>query len=176
MTAAAVAVVLGAAGCGAGEGGGASAAPSASARPEDSGPLTKDRVRAELDTSAADAGAPPPDPDWRAMGTRAKPGSLGACGVSYRGYGTETEPVHLRRYEAVVDELRERGWQQSGERRERKTSDGTVGEVLWVFKKRGWSLVAEFRSFPDEGYINLAAGEDACVKQAGGGTGAGPLG
>ncbi|MFB7372378.1 hypothetical protein ACFC0D_21320 [Streptomyces sp. NPDC056222] len=171
MTAVAVAVVLGAAGCGAGEGGGASA----SARPEDSGPFTKDRARADLDTSTADAGAPAADPDWAAMDARAKPGSLGACGVSYRGYGTEKDRVELPRYEAVVDELRERGWRQAGERRERKTGDGTIGEVLWVFKKRGWTLVTEFRNFPDAGYINLAAFEDTCRDQAVGAAGVGPL-
>ncbi|MGW4163630.1 hypothetical protein [Streptomyces sp. NPDC004788] len=157
------AVLLGAAGCGksdVGKPGGAAAASS------DSGPFTKERVRAELDDSAEGAGAPPMDPDWAAMEKQSRAGSLAACGVSYRGYGTESERVDSGRYDKVVDELRERGWQQTGERKERKTADGAVGQVQQLFKKRGWTLLAEFRGIPEPGLINLAAGEDACVKQA----------
>ncbi|MFF8603977.1 hypothetical protein ACF065_23805 [Streptomyces sp. NPDC015232] len=164
MAAAAVAVVLlGAAGCGTGD---AEAGAPASASPADTRPFTKDGMRAELDATVKDAGAPPMDPDVAELERRpARAGSLAACGVVYRGYGTDDEPLDPGRFDAMVDELRERGWRQAGERKERKDADGVVGEVLQVFKNRGWTLVAEFRGLPEPGYINLAAGEDTCVRE-----------
>lgn len=162
-----VAAVLGAGGCGT-SGDGASAAPraSASARAEDSGPFTKDRVQADLDTSTADAGAPPADPDWAAAQKAAPAGSLGACGVLYKGYGTESAPVDLGRYDAVIGELRERGWQEFKERKERKSADGTVGNVVLLLKKRDWTMTTEFRGLPDHGEITLDAFQEDCVKKA----------
>ncbi|MEV6328677.1 hypothetical protein [Streptomyces sp. NPDC051909] len=155
-------VLLGAAGCGTGD---TKAGAPASASPADTRPFTKDGMRAELDATAKDAGAPPMDPDVAELERRhARAGSPAACVVRYRGYGTDDEPLDLGRFDATVDELRERGWQQAGERRERKDADGAVGEVRQVFKNRGWTLVAEFRGIPEPGYINLAAGEDTCVQ------------
>ncbi|GGT26809.1 hypothetical protein [Streptomyces purpureus] len=131
-------------------------------------------MRTDLDTSAADAGAPPTDPDWAEMAANAPAGSKRACWVEYRGYGTDADPIGLSQYEAAADELRERGWQQA------KADDATPGQARSLLKKRGWTLVAEFRDTRGAGQLNLMAFEDACVKRYGGGAsanpGVGPLG
>ncbi|MFF6774653.1 hypothetical protein ACFY8W_13960 [Streptomyces sp. NPDC012637] len=174
--AAAVAVVLGAGGCAengahAGAGGPAAAGSttgSTTARPEDSGPFTRERVRAELDASAAEAGAPPTDPDWAETEKEpAAPGSLGSCTVMYKAYGTDRERLDIPRYDAVAGELRDRDWKQAGRRKERKAKDGTVFVVQQVFKKRGWTLVSEFRGWPQTGTLSLAAFDEACLKRSG---------
>lgn len=163
---AAVAVVLAAGGCGTGGAGTSGASsPPVSAGPEDSRPLTKERALAELEGSAAEAGAPAPDPDWAAQSKKAEAGSLGACGVDYKGFGTEGERVEVGTYDAVVGKLRERGWRESGQRTERKSDDGTVGVVQALLKKRDWTLVAEFRGVPGPGTVTLTAFEDACVER-----------
>ncbi|WP_051715513.1 hypothetical protein [Streptomyces bikiniensis] len=160
-----MAVVLGAAGCGTGDGGtdgggkrgGASAAPSATPRAEDTGPVTKASAQADIEAAAADAGAPADDPDWAKM-------TAARCGAGYHGYGTEDEKVDFGRYEAVVGELRERGWQPSGEAPERKDENGTVRIAQKIFTKRGWTLTAEFRGF-DTGQISVSAADKACVDE-----------
>ncbi|MFC8507428.1 hypothetical protein ACFU3J_05050 [Streptomyces sp. NPDC057411] len=169
---AAVAAVLAAGGCGTSGAGAAGAAgvssPSLSPSPSataDSGPFTKERARAELEAAAADAGAPAPDPDWASMSKEAPAGSLGACTVNYKGFGTQGERVEVGTYEAVLAKLRERGWQETGQRNERKAQDGTVGLVQNGLRKRGWKLVAEFRAFPEEGSVSLVAFEDACTRR-----------
>ncbi|WP_432085291.1 hypothetical protein [Streptomyces sp. bgisy095] len=151
-----VAVVLGAAGCDTGDGG-TSAAPSVTVRAEDLGPVTKASAQAEIDAAAADAGAPAGDPDWAKM-------TASRCGAGYRGYGTEGEKVDLGRYEAVVGELRERGWQPSGEAPERKDENGTVQIAQKVFTKRGWTLTAEFQGF-ETGLISVSAADKACADE-----------
>ncbi|MFC7966875.1 hypothetical protein [Streptomyces cinereoruber] len=160
-----MAVVLGAAGCGTGDGGaddagkrgGASAAPSATPRAEDTGPVTKASAQADIEASAADAGAPANDPGVAEM-------TATRCDASYRGYGTEDEKVGLERYEAVIGELRERGWQPSFEVPERKDENGTVQIVHKYFTKRGWTLSAEFRAF-ETGLISVNAADKACTDE-----------
>ncbi|MFE7599925.1 hypothetical protein [Streptomyces sp. NPDC057494] len=160
--AAALGLALGVAGCGP-EGG----APAA----EETGPFTKERAQADLDGSMADAGAPSADPDWAQMYAKAPVGSARAsaraCVVGYRGYATKDDSVDLGRFEAVVGELGERGWteQRPKDGVERKAEEMAQA----VFVKRGWSLVAEFRSFPEaDSYIGLAAFDKTCVKENGG--------
>ncbi|WP_411073590.1 hypothetical protein [Streptomyces sp. cmx-4-7] len=160
-----VAVVLGAAGCGTGGGGaddagkrgGASAASSATPRAEDTGPVTKASAQAEIDAAVTEAGAPADDPDWAEM-------TAARCGAGYHGYGTEGEKVDFGRYEAVVGELRERGWQLSGESPESKDENGTVRIAQKVFTKRGWILTAEFRDI-QMGLISMSAGDEACADE-----------
>ncbi|MEU8763182.1 hypothetical protein [Streptomyces sp. NPDC048659] len=162
-------VTLGGATAGCGSGGGGAAAGSAappSVRPEETGPFTKERVAAEFASVVADAGAPAADPEWAAQHAEdSRPGTMGACMVFYRGYGTDGDPVDASTHEALVTELRERGWREAGKRRERAHEDGTVGLIEAVFKKRDWALVAEFRDL-EPGYVNLTAMENACVAKA----------
>ncbi|MFJ6578489.1 hypothetical protein ACIQMY_21280 [Streptomyces sp. NPDC091368] len=155
---AAVAIALGVAGCGSG-----GAAPAA----EDTGPFTKGRAQADLDGAMADAGAPSADPDWGRAYAKAPAGSAQTCFVFHRGYATKGESVDLGRFEAVMGELSERGWkeQQPKDGVERKAEEMAQAVLL----KRGWSLVAEFRSFPEaDSYISLAAFDKACVEENGG--------
>ncbi|MFI9118501.1 hypothetical protein ACIGW0_03675 [Streptomyces bikiniensis] len=160
-----MAVVLGAAGCGTGGGGadgggkrgGASAAPSATPRAEDTGPVTKASAQTDIEAAAADAGAPANYPDVVEMAAT-------RCGAAYRGYGTEDEKVGLERYEAVVGELRERGWQPSFEAPGRKDENGTVQIVHKYFTKRGWTLSAEFQAF-ETGLISVSAADKACTDE-----------
>ncbi|MFF5972328.1 hypothetical protein ACFY7C_12500 [Streptomyces sp. NPDC012769] len=166
VLAAVTAVVLTAGGCGA-TGTGTGSGPGI---PDDpgTGPFTKVRVRADLDASAVDAGAPPNDPRWVAMEKSAEAaGSPAACAVQYRSFGTPGERLDVRRYEAVLGELGERGWRRSGERQQRTAPDGTVGEASQTFTKRGWSLVAQYWGVPETGHIGLVATEDACVRRSG---------
>ncbi|MEU8540977.1 hypothetical protein AB0C52_13480 [Streptomyces sp. NPDC048717] len=124
-------------------------------------------MRTDLDASASAAGAPPADPDWAAREKKAPAGSLGACGVSYRGYGTQSDPVDLRRYDAVIGELRGRGWQEITKRREREAADGSVGGVVLMLKKRDWTMTTEFLGHREGGWINLSAFQEDCVKKNG---------
>ncbi|MFE5732766.1 hypothetical protein ACFQ7A_17900 [Streptomyces sp. NPDC056528] len=160
-----VAVLLGAAGCGTGDGGaddagkrdGASAASSATPRAEDTGPVTKASAQADIEAAAADAGAPANDPDVAEM-------TADRCEAGYRGYGTEDEKVGLERYEAVLGELRERGWEPSFEVPERKDGNGTVQIAHKYFTKRGWTLSAEFQGF-ETGLISVSAADKACTDE-----------
>ena len=84
----AVAVMaLGAAGCGTSDADtGVSAAPvtaSPQPRPASTGPLTKEVVRADLDTSAADAGLPANVPEYAGMYEDAEAGTLQVCGIGF---------------------------------------------------------------------------------------------
>ncbi|MFC7976097.1 hypothetical protein ACFUT3_12740 [Streptomyces cinereoruber] len=151
-----MAVLLGAAGCGTGDGG-SSAAPSATPRAEDTGPVTKASAQADIEAAAADAGAPANYPSVAQMAAT-------HCAASYRGYGTESEKVGLERYEAVIGELRERGWQPSFEVPERKDENGTVQVVHKYFTKRGWTLSAEYQAF-ETGLINVKAADKACTDE-----------
>lgn len=174
MTAAAVtvSVVLGVTGCGttdgggAGKPGGATAAPS-SARPEETGPFTKERARADVDAATADAGAPPADPEWAKRYEDAPAGSVNTCLVAYRGYATEAAPVDLGRFEAVLGELRERGWQEQRPKDGVEHKADEMAEA--VLTKRGWSLVVEFRALPEtDHYVDMMAFGKACVDKHGG--------
>ncbi|MER7520771.1 hypothetical protein [Streptomyces sp. NPDC126499] len=156
-------------GAGAGTGGGAPSASTAPQRPVDAGPFSRERVRGELAAAMADAGAPSTDPSWETLVKRLPADSWARCLVVHKAHGTRTAPLGLRRYEAVLGELGERGWRERpGLRKETKGEGGAAGEVQRVFTQRGWSLVAEFRGLPATGQIGLQASEDACVARAGG--------
>lgn len=161
-----VVIALGAAGCGASDAGTGAAAAPASPRPKGSGPITREVVRTDLDTSAADADVPPNDPAYARMSEKkAAEGSPGSCGVGFKGFGTEATPVDVSRYEAVVSELRRRDWQQRGERTESKGDDGVILEARVLLEQRGWTLVTEYRTALDDGVITLMAFEDRCMKE-----------
>ena len=177
-------IALGAAGCGTnatgtgtGTGTSATAAPPSAARtvsprPGGTGPLTKDVVRTDLDTSAAGAGLPANAPEFAGMNEDAPAGSPRACGVGYKGYSTKIAPVDTARFDKMVGELRGRDWQQSGERTERKGKDGAVFEARVVLKQRGWTVVTQYRALGQQGDITVMAYDDACMKKN---SGADPL-
>lgn len=109
-------IALGTGGCGeSGTGTGTTAAPvQASPRPAGTGPLTKEVVRIDLDTSVAAVGVPANAPEYARPFEDAPAGSPPSCAVAFRGIGDETAPLDFDRFKAVVGELRERDWQQSG--------------------------------------------------------------
>ncbi|MFB7293700.1 hypothetical protein [Actinacidiphila glaucinigra] len=168
----AVAVMaLGAAGCGTGDAGTEASASPVSAspqpRPAGTGPLTKEVVRMDLDSSAVDAGVPANVPEYGGMNEDAEPGSPRSCGLGFKGFATKTTRVDVARWEAVVRELRERDWQQDGEPETHKgDSSGKVFEVRVALKQRGWTLVASWDDVRD-GVITLNAFDDACMKTVG---------
>ncbi|MFE5907926.1 hypothetical protein ACFQ6B_02340 [Streptomyces wedmorensis] len=134
-------------------------------RPAGTGPLTKAVVKADIDASVADAGTPPADPDWAGMMER----DLGkGCLVVYKGYGTKDVPVGVPQYKALVRELKERGWEQSGERMERRAEDPaqTVIDVLTVLEQRGWRVTTEYNRGID-GEVKAMAADVACAEKAG---------
>ncbi len=165
------AVMLGVTSCGGGgsaqEKNTASAptASSATARPEDSGPITKTKMRMELDSVTADVGAPPNDPDWARLDAKFQIGALGDCTVSYKGFDTAAATLDVARTNALADALTARGWTEPHKRKERTAQDGTVDRVEGVFKKRGWTVVMEYRLFTDKRSLGLTAFDEACVKQ-----------
>ncbi len=106
-------IAFGVAGCGAGDVGTDAAAAPASPRPEGTGPLTKEVVRTDLDTSAADAGVPANAPDFGGMNEDAEAGSPRSCGLGFKGFATKATEVDVARWESVVAELRERDWQDA---------------------------------------------------------------
>ncbi|MFF3212503.1 hypothetical protein ACFYYB_17765 [Streptomyces sp. NPDC002886] len=155
-------IALGAAGCGSGTGAGSSPV---SPRPEGTGLLTREVVRADLDTSAAAAGAPANDPEWL---SRSEESSAWRCAVVFKGYGTEAEPVDVARFKATVRELDRRDWEDAGESEERKDEDEVyVSRVL--LDQRGWRIVAEYWGKPAGGIISLVAFDNACEEKRRGG-------
>lgn len=166
-----VAVMLGVTGCGGAGGtrekGGVSAtsAASATARPEDSGPITKAKMRIVLAGVTADVGAPPNDPDWARMDAKFQIGTLGDCTVSYKGFDTAAATLDVARTNALADALTGRGWTEPHKRKERTAADGTVDLVEGVFKKRGWTVVMEYRLFTENRSLGLTAFDEACVKK-----------
>ncbi|MDX2644338.1 hypothetical protein PV341_12305 [Streptomyces sp. PA03-1a] len=166
----AVAVMaLGAAGCGTSDADtGVSAAPvtaSPQPRPASTGPLTKEVVRADLDTSAADAGLPANVPEYAGMYEDAEAGTLQVCGIGFKGLGTKSTPLDVPRWEAVVRELRERGWRQARKPEKRKYITGVTYEAIVVLKQRGWTIVVGYLNLHNDGAITLTADEDACIKK-----------
>ncbi|WP_158821876.1 hypothetical protein [Streptomyces sp. NRRL F-5727] len=164
------AVTIGVAGCG-GDAidrnvNGTSAATSApvSARPEDSGPITKAKMRLVLDGITRDVGAPPSDPEAASMPESSKY-SLAACFVTYKGFDTAASTLDVDRTNALAAALTGRGWTEVKKRNERRAPDGTVDVVGAVFKKRGWTVVMEYRLFSDNRTLSLNAYDDACVKK-----------
>ncbi|MEV6163019.1 hypothetical protein AB0L71_14020 [Streptomyces sp. NPDC052052] len=165
---AAATIVLGAAGCGTSDADAGVAATSAPAppRPKGTGPLAKEVVRTDIDTSAADAGVPANAPDYGRTYEDASDGSPQSCSVGFKGFSTKTTTVDIARYKAVLGELRERDWQQPQEQKEHKeVRDGVVHVARVPLKQRGWTMVVEYRASPVDNVITLAAFEDACMKK-----------
>ncbi|MEU2510152.1 hypothetical protein ABZ621_36425 [Streptomyces sp. NPDC007863] len=164
------AVTMGVAGCG-GDGAGrdvsgVSSTPSApvTARPEDSGPITKAKMRLVLDGVTRDVGAPPSDPEAVSM-PESSEYPLAGCAVTYKGFDTAASTLDVERTNALAAALTGRGWTEANQRNERKAPDGTVDVVEAVFKKRGWTVVMEYRLFSDNRTLSLNAYDDACVKK-----------
>ncbi|MFJ4341648.1 hypothetical protein [Streptomyces sp. NPDC088915] len=141
------------------------AAAAASPRAEDSGPLTRAKIRLLIDSVTADTGAPPNDPDRARTPADPEPGTLPACFVTYRGFGTAAPTLDVARTDAVANALIGRGWTERKKREERTAPDGTVDVVEATFKKRGWTLVMEYRLFGDNRTLTLDAFDDACVEK-----------
>lgn len=160
------AAMLGVSGCGGDETGrpedGVSATASAAPRPEDSGPITRAKMRVVLDTIAADVGAPPNDPDWARSTRVAEPGTLQECAVSYKGFETAADPSDVERTDALEAELTARGWTKSPGGQTETADDGTVDTVRAYFEKRGWSLTVDYR-IGHGSTLSLTAFDDACV-------------
>ncbi|MFF7340846.1 hypothetical protein ACFZAT_26420 [Streptomyces sp. NPDC008163] len=169
--AAVAAALIGVTGCGGGgndrgENGVSAAAP----RPEDSGPITKAKMRLVLDSVTKDTGALPNDPKWAAsLADSSSP--LGACFVDYKSFGTAASTLDVHRTNALAEALTGRGWAETKKRAERKAPDGSVVAVEAVFKKRGWTIVMNYRLGAHDRTLSLGGFEDACVKkvQAAGG-------
>ncbi|MGW1771306.1 hypothetical protein [Streptomyces sp. NPDC002104] len=160
-------IALGAAGCG-GTGAGA-ASVAVSPRPEGTGPLTREVVRTDLDSSAAAAKAPATDAEWAAMPEDAEPGSLSSCVVAFKGFETDGAPLDHERFEATLRELGRRGWKQVGKPEQVKDKNGEVWTSKVLLDQRGWRIVAEYRDGPPgNGTISLPAFENACVDAQGG--------
>ncbi|MFF1409753.1 hypothetical protein ACFVX6_08145 [Streptomyces sp. NPDC058289] len=166
-------IALGAVSCGtsdSGTGGAGSGAASASAsaavspRPAGTGPLTREVVRTDLDTSAAAAGAPANDPDYLRTSEAA---SAVSCAVAFKGFGTDAVPVDLARFEATVRELGKRAWKEAGKAEQRKDEKGEVYVSKVLLEQRGWRVVAEYRGAPSGGTIGLLAFDNACMKAHG---------
>ncbi|MFD4377475.1 hypothetical protein [Streptomyces sp. NPDC058486] len=160
MAALAVAASLATAGCGAGEPQKGAPVP-VPPRPAGTGPLTKDVVRADVEGALKAADAPP---DEREFAERIEKEMLLGCAVYYKGFGDGEHPADLALYEAVVDGLGERAW--------RFAKNGNQYEAVnpqEVFKQRGWTLVAEFRSGvgDGEGTLGVVAYDDACMEKTG---------
>lgn len=162
-----VAIVTGAAGCGVSGSGTGTAVIPAPPRPQGTGTLPKEVVRADLDTSAADARVPVNEEAAR-QAANARPGTPRSCGVSLRAWTTDTVamPVNVARYDAMVRELRERGW-RTHDQRVRKTPDDRTGYARTILKQRGWTLFTDFIGPGEEGIISLTAVENACMKKIG---------
>ncbi|MCX5129976.1 hypothetical protein OG898_28365 [Streptomyces sp. NBC_00193] len=160
-------IALGAAGCG-GTGAGAGAV-AVSPRPEGTGPLTREVVRTDLDTSAAAAKVPATDAEWAAMPEDAEPGTLSSCVVAFKGFETDAAPLDHERFEATLRELGRRGWKQVGKPEQEKDKKGEVWTSKVLLDQRGWRIVAEYRDGPTgKSTISLPAFENACVDAQGG--------
>ncbi|MCX5405358.1 hypothetical protein OHA37_15860 [Streptomyces sp. NBC_00335] len=154
-------IALGAAGCGSGTGAGAKSGP-VSPRPEGTGPLAREVVQTDIDTSAAAAGAPATDPDWRKVGEES---ASGLCVVSFRGFFTEAIPADLARFDDTVRELGRRDWKDAGKKTQKKDKKGKVYESRVLLEQRGWRIVAEYQEI--HGTLGLTAFDTACAQEQG---------
>ncbi|TXS33201.1 hypothetical protein EAO71_03325 [Streptomyces sp. ms191] len=116
-----------------------------------------------MDTSVADAGVPANVPEYGE--DRGPEGSPRACGVSFKGFGTDEASVDLARFERLVAELRERAWRQPTKRTERTNRDGAIGVAEVFLSQRGWRMSVEYRNPPEEGVITILAYDVACLKK-----------
>lgn len=166
-------IVLGATGCGKGGTGVETTTTPVPAppRPKGTGPFTKEFVRTDLESSAADAGVPANDHEYARPFEEAPAGSPPWCAVAFRGIGDKKTPLDFEDFKAVVGELRERDWQQSGGLRERENLDGIIGDAVASLKQRGWSVTAQYGIAVDgeTSAITLTAYDQACMKRTGAG-------
>ncbi|MFJ5219750.1 hypothetical protein ACIP98_34275 [Streptomyces sp. NPDC088354] len=124
-------------------------------------------MRADLDTSAAAVGLSLTVPAYARMNEDAEAGTLNSCGIDFESRGTESTPLDVPRWEALVRELRERDWLQARKPEKRKFISGMTYEAIALLKQRGWTVVADYRNLHDDGVITLVALDDACVKKLG---------
>ncbi|MFD7863242.1 hypothetical protein [Streptomyces sp. NPDC059783] len=156
-------IAVGATGCDTGgTGAGTSAPKSVAPRPQGTGPLPEKVVRADLDTTAAEAGVPNNAPDYARSAENRTDGSLASCTVAFKGYGTKAEPADPALFDRVVSGLHERDWRESRQREE-DTRGGSVAEARVVLEQRGWTLIASYQDVLN-GVITLQAAEDSCVE------------
>ncbi|MGX2996110.1 hypothetical protein JNUCC64_17810 [Streptomyces sp. JNUCC 64] len=165
----AVAVIaLGVTGCGADDGDGGPGA-DLEPRPKGTGPLDKQVVRTDIETSTADAGAPKSHPDFSRM-TKAVPvGSPQSCYVGYKGIGAGKTPVGVEQYDAVLDGLRAREWRTTKDQKGYGKDGATVGDATTALAQRDWTLVVELMSYgdPKDGVLTIVAYENRCVARHG---------
>ncbi|NEC08663.1 hypothetical protein G3I26_25850 [Streptomyces sp. SID7909] len=164
-------MLIGMTGCGGGgndgDANGAAAAAPAGPGPEDSGPITKAKMRPVLDGVTKDTGALPNDPERAALPADSS-SPLAACSVTYKSYDKAASTLDLHQTNALAAALTGRGWTETKKRDVRKARDGTAVEVQAVFKKRGWTIAMDHYLGIDDQRLSLIAFEDACVKKAGG--------
>ncbi|MFB8208802.1 hypothetical protein [Streptomyces sp. NPDC056010] len=163
------AVLIGVTGCGGGgnDGDANGAAAPGGPGPEDSGPITKAKMRLVLDGVTKDTGALPNDPK-RAAFPADSSSPLAGCSATYKSYDKAASTVDLHQTNALAAALTGRGWAETKKRDVRKARDGTAREVQAVFKKRGWTIVMDHYLGIGDQMLSLIAFEDACVKKAGG--------
>ncbi|MFJ7961658.1 hypothetical protein ACIQ62_35755 [Streptomyces sp. NPDC096319] len=127
--------------------------------------MTKSVVRADVDTAVADAGVPANAPDYSE--DRGPADSPVTCGVYFKGFSDDETSVDVARFEGLVGELRERAWQQTAPRTERK-GGGVIGVAEVWLSQRGWKMHVEYRKLPQEGeagVITVQAYDVACLKK-----------
>ncbi|MGW1117423.1 hypothetical protein ACWD5B_09980 [Streptomyces tanashiensis] len=124
-------------------------------------------MRTDLGTSLSDAGVPANDPEYARKLEEGPAGSPPSCVVVFRSIGDETAPLDFARYKAVIGELRERAWQQSGGLRERENLDGVIGDAVATLRQRGWTMNAQYGTAQEKNAITLMAYNDACMQKNG---------
>lgn len=135
-------------------------------RPEDSGPITKAKMRLVLDGITEDVGAPANDPEVAAR-TETTDNPLGKCFVQYKGLDKTATKLNIDHARAVATALTDRGWSEKrGRDNDSKASDHGTAVIRSVFKKRGWTVVMDYRQSSDFRVLSLDSFEDTCAKKA----------
>ncbi|WP_405899843.1 hypothetical protein OG242_22345 [Streptomyces sp. NBC_00727] len=142
-------------------------------RPEDSGPITRAKMRLVLDGITEDVGAPANDPEVAAR-TETTDNPLGKCFVQYKGFDKTATKLDVDRARAVATALTDRGWSETKKRDDGdEASDNEIAVVRAVFKKRGWTIVMDYSQSSDFRVLSLNSFEDTCARKAQGTTPAG---
>ena len=122
-------------------------------------------MRLVLDGITRDVGAPRNDPEVASrMETSDNP--MAPCFVEYKGFAKAASTLNVDRTRAVAAALTGRGWTEVKKRDEHEAPDGTVAVVQAVFKKRGWTVVMDYRGSSLSRTLSLSAFDDVCVKKA----------
>ncbi|WLQ38564.1 hypothetical protein P8A18_34170 (plasmid) [Streptomyces castrisilvae] len=114
-----------------------------------------------LDGITKDVGAPPNHPGV-ASRSETSDNPLAACFVDYKGVAKAASTLNVDRARAVAAALTG-GWTEAKERDEYEAPDDTVAVVRAVFKKRGWTVVMDYRGSSLSRTLSLSAFEDSCV-------------